>query len=470
MKRWFFALLAALLCLGASLSAGWLWQTMQEGDYEARAQLLIIRDEPTDSSSDDEKVGESDILAPEILTAAADLLQERGVELSGDSIDRSITECLIERTRIRRVERAQPGEIAIDCTAPLADEATALAQAILDAYLASLRLDSQTDEAVAEAELADLHVEREQLLLAVARQKQQIGKLTRQIEAAAIDAAGDASDAEGLETKLSRIRQAHHDSAVRLAEARRDIDNKLSAETIAARIPDTATRANVLHKINRFKLHEELGRHEGEWKKWSRVYGRKHPRMVEIRRKIDELQEQLADAAPQDVENREESENNPPGAIVLAAFETEAAHFDDAEKQLISNIGVIKEQLEDRQELEAQQIAARKELEFLEGELTRNARDAAMHEPVHTDIREVLITPPKIMREPMGSKTSLPMAVACVVGMGLYLLVLSQIRARLNASEPKLESAPSKPAAGKRERFRSREEEQLTQLKMAARR
>jgi uncharacterized protein involved in exopolysaccharide biosynthesis len=472
-KRWFAALSAALLCLGVSLSAGWLWQTMSDANYEACARLLIVENEPTEDSDAEQphRADESEILSPEVLSAAAALLQERGVALPLPSPFDPIADYLVEHTRISLPERAPSGEICIHCTAADSEEALQMAQAIIDAYLAIRRSEPVDDaELAADAAQSELAVEHEQLTQAIERQKQVIADMTEDLEAAKTAAEEqEADDPQSLESELGRVRKAHRNAARRLAEARRDVDNKLPPETVAARITDLPTRTHVLERLNLSKLRDELRRQEARRRKWSAMYGRNHPRMVEIREKIAALEEQLASFPLEETEQTGRIAGASPAAIVLAAFEGESMQLEETEKQLVTQLGGVQERFQSQQELELQLGEARQELAFLHGEDERIRKEitAARHE--HPELQHTVLAAPALDREPMGQRAGLPMAVSCVAGMALYLLLLWQIRVKWLAVERVDSPGGRRPAPSRRERFRSQEEEQLMRLKLAAR-
>lgn len=473
MKRWFAALSAALLCLCVSLSAGWLWQTMLDANYEACARLLIVENEPSEDSDAEHphRADESEILSPEVLSAAAALLQERGVALPLPSPFDPVADYLVEHTQISLPEGAPPGEICIRCTAVDAEEALQMAQAIIDAYLAVRRSEPVDDaELAADVAQSELTVEHEQLTQAIERQKQALVEMTEHLEIARTAAAEqETEDPQSLESELGRVRLAHRNAATRLAQARRDVESKLPPETVAARITDLPTRTSVLERLNLSKLRDELRRQEARRRKWSALYGRNHPRMVEIRDKIAALEEQLASFPLAEVEQTGQIAGSSPGAIVLAAFEDESIQLEETEKQLVTQLGGVQERFQSQQELELQLGEARQELAFLHGEddRIRNQLTAARHE--HLELQHTVLAAPALEREPMGQRAGLPMAVSCVAGMALYLLLLWQIRVKWLAAERVDSPRGHRPAPARRERFRSREEEQLMRLKLAAR-
>ncbi|MBI3864265.1 MAG: hypothetical protein HY290_20470 [Planctomycetia bacterium] len=471
MKRWFAAVSAALLCLGVSLSAGWLWQTLAGARYEACARLLRDGDVGGDPTAEDDSqsADEARVLTPEVLTEAATLLHERGVLLSLSSPFDPVNDYLVQHTRVGGESQERPGEFCIRCFAGEREEALQMLAAVVDAYLsAGPDASPQDPELAADGVEQTIEAEREQLTRAIELQKQTIREMSVRLEAAASED-GHAPD-EGpdfLETELGRVRQAHREAAARLAEARRDLDNKLPAESVAGRIADASARTRALERLNLGKVRDELQRLEALQTKWSSVYGRNHPRMVELREKIDTLEGQLADI-PADRPDGSDLAGASSATIVLAAFESESAGLEETERRLVTQLSDVQGRIQGRQELELQLNQSRQELTFLHAEHDRAQKQIAAVRREQTGRQPALISPPAIEREPIGRDSGLPMAVSCVSGMALYLLMLWQIRRRWLASERSDVNPAPRGSPARRERFRSQEEQHLMRLKLAA--
>jgi hypothetical protein len=469
MKQWFLALFAGVICLALAVSAGWLWQSHSDSECEAVASILILREGSDDTVPLPREIHEADVLAPEVLNFAVERLQELGYLPVAEASGGSPTEQIIARTQVCPAVRGNRGETEIHFTASDAAEALAVTQALLDAFLESLNLESSSSESGSEAELEELQVEREKLQEAINRQKRNLANLNRQLESLPAELDESAVDSAALESELARIRREHRDAALRLAEARRDIDHRLAAESVASRIPDATSRSRVLARVEQLKIQSEFRRWEQQQQKWSKVYGRNHPRMVELREKMEALQKQLSDLGSTG-DDVAASEPSSPSAIVLAAFESESSGLDEAEKQLASRLGQRQAALDERHELESLILAGQKELEFLEGEIVRNSQDAANLNRPESDIREVIVTPPVVEREALGSGFGLPMAVSCFTGGLVYLVILSRIRSRSAARRVAEESAPPHRADTLRDRFPTPEEERQLRLRLSARR
>jgi hypothetical protein len=476
MARWFTAVLAALLCLGLSLSAGWLWQTMSDLKYEASARLLCLHHQPAaNAESNDadaeeiEELAEAEILTPDVLSAAATLLRERSVPLSLLSPFDPVADYLVQHTRVSCPEQGQPGEICIRCTAKSSTEAVQLVQAIVDAYVATRRNEPlENSELSNDDSKTELQQEHAQLAEAVERQKQAIEELEQACDAgqpaASDSAAGNPTE---VESALRRVRKARRGAISRLVKARRDFENKLPAETIAARITDVPARSQVLEQLSYTKNRDELQRLEARRRNWETVYGRNHPRMVEVREIIAKLKEQLADSNLEHPGQTEILADASPEAIVLTALETESEKLLTVVQQLIVQLDEIQERQKSQQELEEKLGDARQELEFLnlEYDRTRSELTALRNEDVN--LQQTVLAAPTLDRQPLRHRAGLPLAVSCATGMTLYLLILWQIRRKWLCSE-RVKSRDERQSESLRgERFHSQEEERLMRLRLA---
>jgi hypothetical protein len=498
--KWLVPAAAAVLCLGLSASAGWLWYALSQTTYEAAARLALAGDPfagsaaPGGNSHLQDGAAEDAVLAPAVLSAAVGLLRERGVHLSLQSPFDSETDYLLGRLRVEPADHGITDEIRISCTAPEADEALQIVQAIVDAWQAAATV---PPPAAADPPTDDAAVERRQLARAIERQERAIAALVEQLGKANESprrAAGPGDDPLELDGALDEARRAVSDAEGRLEEARRDLARKMPAETVAARLPDGPVRARVLQRLSLVRLREESRQQQALGEKLSSVYGRNHPRMTEIREKIDQSQKEISAivaaagdmaAVPPDVA---------PAAVILNELEIQLADARAAEAEIDRRTIARNERSGARQDLEAALGDARQELAFLHGEHDRVRRqvDSTRHE--HTNLSPSVIEPPALSPDPIAPHAGLPMAVSCVAGMAVYLLLLRQFRSRFlarpEAAEPHVGSrsfarapvqAPVNPlalapplvqipelptATPRSDRNRSQDEERLARLKM----
>jgi len=447
----FIPLAAAGLCLALSVSAGWLWQALSETTYQASARLALAGDPFTGSSSspgDDSRppgdAAEESVLAPAVVSAAADLLREREVPLSLASPIDSESDYLLGRLRVEPAERGTTDEVRVLCTAPEAEEAVQIVQAIVDAWQAAA---SGAPPAAADPPADDTEVERRQLARAITRQEHLIATLVEQLGKASESpqrAAGPGDDPLELEGSLDEARRTVSDAEGRLEEARRDLGRKMPAEAVAARLPEGATRSRILQRLNLGRLTEESRQQQALAEKLSSVYGRNHPRMTEIREKIEQLQKQISGIAAE-ANDAFAAQDIAPAAVVLNELESQLADARTAEAEIDRRTIARNERFGARQELEAALGDARQELAFLHGEHDRVRRqiDNVRHE--QNSFVPAVIEPPSLSPDPVAPRAGLQMAVSCVVGMALYLLLLWQIRSRFLAHPERAESRIASP-------------------------
>src|SRR5262245_45999557 len=252
--KWLIPAAAAILCLCLSTSAGWLWHALSQTTYEAAACLALAGDPfagaavPGGNSQPENPAEENAVLAPAVLAKAVDLLRERGVHLSLESPFDSEADYLLGRLRVEPADRGMIDEIRVRCTAPEAEEALQIVQAIVDAWQAAAppaAADPSADDAAA--------VERRQLARAIERQERAIAVLVEQLGKANESprrAAGPGDDPLELDAALDEARRAVCDAEGRLEDARRDLARKMPAETVAARLPDGPVRARILQRLS----------------------------------------------------------------------------------------------------------------------------------------------------------------------------------------------------------------------------
>jgi uncharacterized protein involved in exopolysaccharide biosynthesis len=412
---------------------------------------------------------EARVLSPEVLSAAALLIADRNVPLALASPFDSVTDYLLERTRVGRPDREAADEIVITCSATAGDEALQMLSAVVDAFLEAATTtrpvggESRPDE----RQTLDLQTECEQLATAIEQQQTAIAQLAAQLEitkAADVDLAG--TDPIALEAEVVQARQACSDAAARVADARRDFEKKLPAEIIAARIADLPTRTKVLERLSQAKLKEDLDAQEALRQKWSAIYGRNHPRMTELRQRIESLEQQVGAFSTGEPGQPAEAVPASGASIVLAGMESESAGLKSHQQQLDARLAAAQQQLQQQQELETRLGASRQELEFLQGEHSRLWKEIEGARRDQARRLATLIEPATLSPDPIAPQAGLPMATACVSGMALCLLVIWQFRARWPGAKVTARVRVKNDAKPRRERFRSHEEQQLMRLKL----
>lgn len=461
----FVAVAAAVVCLGASLWAGWVWHARSETTYEAHTRLVLQDDDSAadDAQQDDEPAplsAEEIVLSPEVLATAATLLRERGIPLAGASAFSSVTDYLVDRTCAVRETRGKHDEIRITCSTHDANEALQILTAIIDGCLAEARGSSNDSGDSAGGEWG---AERQKIVAAIERQDRDVAGLAERLKDTK-EAAGGASgdDPASLEARLVQARRERANADERLDAARLDVEQKLPVEVIAARLPEPA-RSKLIERLNVARLKDELHRQQVLLDDSSHVYGRNHPRMAEIRKRIATIEQQLsAMNATTAVEIA--SDDQPGPSMVLGALELELTDKEADEQELETRLAALQARLSGQQELEAQLGLAREELASLHGthDRLRQKIDAARREEAGN--LPVVAEPPTLSGASNVAELGLHMAASCGAGLVVFFFMYRKIGTPQNAANC---AAPRVPASTvRRERFFSQEEEQLVRLKM----
>jgi hypothetical protein len=463
---------AAGLCLGLSLSAGWLWHTLSESTFEAHARLVPRVGLSADPElQDDREPGavaiEDELFAPEVLSAAVALLHDREVALAMATPFDSEADYLFERLHARQVDE-DSSEVKLSCTSADGDEALQMLTALVDALTAAAR---NSQSSTADGPAAVRETERRELAAAVLRQDRAIAEQVEQLEktraATALERAADGPTA--LEDQLAESRRTVGEAAARLDSARRDFERNVPADVVAARLPESPLRTKIIDRLSVERLRGDLRQHEALLAKSSSVYGRNHPRMVEIREKTEQLRRQVAGfpGAPGDVSD---GTGKSAPDLVIGALEAELLSAQSRENDIAARLATRSERLEAQQKLETQIGEARQELAFLHGEHDRIRREIDSARSDETARLPAVTEPPTLSPDPIAPGAGLPMAVSCVAGMALYLLLLWQLRSR-HEHAPVVARVPRQPPKTpaperSRGRFRSEEEQRLARLKM----
>jgi hypothetical protein len=495
------SLAAALLCLAVSVSTGWLWHALSESTYEAHGRLALRGDpfsESDASSRGPDAAGALDsltadrVLSPEVLAAAADLLHDRGVALSLASPFDSETDYLLGRSRLEPAGNGGADEVRIVCTATQADETLQILTAIVDAFVAGAAAPQPPPVSASDN---PEHEER-QLAHAIERQERTIVALAADQQKSRLALNEAAGEGPGeLDSRLAAARSAVVDAARLLDDARHDFEKQLPADSVAARLPEGPARTKLLDRLSQAKLQEELRRQEALAVKSSSVYGRNHPRLIELREQIEQLRRQVAGLPVQPGDLPDSAQDSDQQTIVLRTLEgTLAAALAEA-REVETLQGARNDRAATLQKLEAELGDARQELAFLRGEHdgVRQQVESARREQARRS--PAVIEPPTLSPDPIAPQAGLQMAVSCVVGMVLYLFILWQFRSRLvapvaagrasraapapfarapvqkrapvSAPAPPLVQIPQSFApAARKQRSRAHDEQRLARLKM----
>lgn len=461
--RWFVRVAAAGFCLVLTVSAGWLWHAFSDEVYEAHARIALPNAVAGESPAEAEDI----VLSPEVLAAAAELLHDRQISLSLASPFDSAAEYLRERVRIEAPHADAPDEVRIVCTAPVAEEALQVLTALLDACLESAGHRESPAESPGAGEIEG---ERRQLTQAIERQELVLAELTSEVKAKGEDVENGRAGEETVvsEGDLSAARHAISEAERRLADVRRDFEKKLPPEVVAARLAEGPMRTRILERLNQIKLKDDLQRHEALAEKWSKVYGRNHPRMAEIRGQIDELHERLSGFQGDAGEFENSIPTADPCLLVLDVLEADLVALQAAEREIETRLASQSARLSAQQELETQLGETRQELQFLYGEHNRLRQQIDNARKRRVGRVPDVIEQPALAADALAPQAGFRMAVSGGLGVALYFVMVWKLRARPRAARPRAAGNPAS-IAPRRERFRSQEEKQLARLKSAMR-
>ena len=464
MKERRFLLAAGLAGLAVSLSGGWLWWTLSQTRYEALAvvQAAFAGDPRGDGSQSDASI-EGALLNPDTLSAAASLLQERSVSLPLVSPFDAEADFLVDHIHVECDPCGEPGDFRIACRAEDPDLALQILSAVLDAWFAA---EANAARPAPDSATGEAQTERRQIAEAIQRQERDINAMVERLKGAGDPAAlGGADELARLEGELIERRRVRIEAERQLEEARRDlIEKKVPIEAVVSRIAEGPLRNSILERLKLARLHEDLQSQKALLAKWSSVYGKKHPRMAEVRARVELLDRQLSSAAIELAGFADRAIGADLPSLVLEPFERDLAARKAAEGELNERLDALVERLTARQEIETRLGEARQELAFLHGEHDRVRKQIESSRRDETARTPQLIEAPALSRDPIAPQASLPIAASCLSGLALLAIVLRQFRAWRQAEPIAVKTAAAPPPA-RRERFRSHEEQQV-RLKM----
>lgn len=467
-------LLTGGLSLALLISAGWLWQALSQTRYEAVARIgppETARDVFDQDAAPEVSVA-AQLLSSENLAAAADLLRERLISVPLASPFDSDIDFLAGSLRVESDDQSETDDVRIVATATEAEPALQILKAVVDAWLAET---TKTAAPVADPAAAAAETERRQIAQAIERQQREIESIDERLKTAGDPLEPEtADDLARLEGELVEIRRSRVEAERRLEDVRRELaDKKLSVEAIVSRIADNTVRASVRERLNLAKLHDDLESQKAALQKCAAIYGSKHPRMAEIRARVEQLDQQLS-ALPVQLAGFSESSAVDLPTLVLQPLERDAAVRQEAEQELQSRLDGLIGRLTARQELERQLGESRQELAFLHSERDRARKQVESTRHDESSHLSQLIEPPTLASAPLAPDAGLPLTFSCLTGLGLCVAMFRQLQAwRRAPTGVPLPPAPAQPKSPllksppSRERFRSHEEQQV-RLKMLA--
>lgn len=391
--------LAFLLCLVAACGAAAWHFDATEPVFEARARIRLPGDEKLEEVVRSADGVERIVTAPSgLFKLAAERLKQRSVQLVLSSPLNSEADELANRTSI--VSEPQPGqqEIALAYKTSEATDAVPVLTAIVDAYLEAQRKSTAnpppTVPAALQAEKLQFEqaFQQQQATIAVTRQKLAALALDETKRAAAFE------KVKSLSGALAETRRLRLEAENRFAQIRKDLDGGLPIELLAARIPDGKARAIVQEALTQAKLQRELKQHAATFLQLSAVYGRNHPRLVELQRQIDDLHSQLA------VAGNSPASNNPPSpaALLLQALDGGLNESQASERDIQDQLQAEQAGLEQFTALQKSFEEGTRELARLQGERDRVEKQIAEIQRQQQPKTATVLEPPALAAVPVS--------------------------------------------------------------------
>jgi predicted subunit of tRNA(5-methylaminomethyl-2-thiouridylate) methyltransferase len=342
-------LLAALVVLaiigGAVFGMSHLWRKPAAVGTEAQAVLQIPRDLMASSvlferTAADEGGGWS--LSKGLAEETLNRLKERSIPMLADSGDADSRASLIERTLIQVASEAGEDRVTITYRTPLAEEAIPVLSALVDTVRDVQPLSSQQGEA---AEVAE-------------RESQISGQLKR-LEAATTEheaslQSSGLSEAErvvlleqikSLGVDLAEARRDRLEAEHRYLQTRKDLEAGLPVDVLISRLPGNESQDSLRKLLSRPRVQEELQVEQAAYRKLASTYGPKHPRMLDLTRKIETLEAQAKSfVVPASAETRGDSTSNVLLRLLAADLEERQSLEADIQEQFDVKKSALDEQ------------------------------------------------------------------------------------------------------------------------------
>lgn len=381
-----------------AMLAGFLWHSGFEPEYVAYARISVPTSIVTAVAGPQGSLTptiEEVILSPENMTAAADLVRLRGIILSTVSPLDSDVEELIRRVDAGHDQQHDHAEVRVSFQTPDADQAIPVLSAVLDACLAALdHANPRGDETAAtsrEAELNDLTDELATRQDALADLEQR----ARRFDASQLDATLLADRIRSLESSLAKARDERIAAEDRLADIHQQLGAGFTAEQIAEKLPGSL-HSGTHEQVVTTRAKEELRQQQESLDKASTIYGRNHPRLIQIRNEVDRLKQQAgivhADASS-------ESAPRSPSSVLLQSQEALLNQASISEQELETQLERAVSDRKSRIELDEQLALARDEIGPLRGRYDELKRQTDAADRAAESGKATICEPPALAPE-----------------------------------------------------------------------
>ena len=440
-----------VVVIAGLMSAAWIAAGVHfsrcEPMYEARARVNVRRSgtaQPAVSTGEVEgstvgggTVEGEDMHLPSIMTQASDLLKKWGVIVALDSVLDSEVDVLAQRTTLVKERQAGQDEITLCYRTIHQQQAVAVLKAISEAYVSARNNGSLPTSSPL---LATLEAQRKQVAENQKTQQALIGDLQRKLAAHPFPETQRTAVLEKVKQLSAAIGEARRrclESEQRLLQARRDIEAGLPVQLLAARLPEGQAKALLLASFESSKTRSDVDQLSAKLQAMAAIYGRKHPRMQELRRTIDELTNRLQDAATES-DSEPESGAQVSENLFLKVLASELSEHTGYEERLCDLIEVERIELDRHSALQGALAAGNQELVRLAAE-SENLRQR--WEALNSQERPpnaTLIEPPALAALPVWPRFEWHATAGTGAGGALCLLYLLVV-----AVWPKSRSIPT---------------------------
>lgn len=459
-----------------TLAIGW-WFADREALFVAHARISVPDTIAEGSGPRMVPTIEEALLSPEALAAAADRMRRDGTPLPLASPLDSEIEHLINHLDAVRERHGDHDEFELTYLTPEPATAVVILTAVVESGLKALReMAPHAEDPAAEGR----ERERERVAQSLEKKRQAASSLDERIaEADRSDSRGDLT-AEGMRLLTSaldaaRVRRAETED--HLADARARFRSGASAAQVIAGLPEGTLGNSARELAGADETRGLLRRKTAALKELSRVYGRNHPRIVELRSDIDELRRRLATIlvspskplnplaengiAPADVL---EADLPAVATVLLEILDEQQLQASALEQDLDRRLSAAVAAAERRKGLETQRETAKYELGLLQEEhdrLAREVTEARREADLH---RANIVEPPALSPDPI-----VPSPAANLLWAGMAGLVASTLCWRKHRDTVRVaQAAPPAPAVEERSRKKPDNLARLRRLRRAA--
>ena len=426
--------IGAVAAVPFSLLSGYLWHSGFEPEYVAYGRISIpaaVAGTAIGPHGSLAPTLEEVLLSPENVTVAADLLRSRGVTLSTVSPLDSDVEELIRRLDAGHDQLPDHAEVRLSFQTPDAEQAIPVLTAVLDACLKALdQSRPKGDQAVAagrEAELRDLNEELSGREGALAELELQ----SKRPETATLDPSLIPERIKALETSLSSARDRRVAAEDRLADVHQQLGEGASAEQIADRIAGPEDPASVRDRLVTTRARERLKQQQEAFDRAATIYGRNHPRLIQLRNEVDQLKQETGVVQ---ADSRDDAASLSPSAVLLRSQEELLSQATTAERELQEQLDQVVANQKLRKELEEQIALARDEIAPLRERRDEVARQIEVATIEAEASRATISEPPALAPEAI-----VPSLTGYLVWSGLAGLVLGAVLWRGSRKSPRFE-------------------------------